>query len=968
MTIDKTDTETDTSAETPQPTFRWLPWALAGVGAVLYLFTVNHWVTLGGMTVISRVTGWDWHPGPLDWRGSFLPPLYTLLTLPVRWLPVTARPFAMNFFSLVLAVATLWELARSVKLLPQNRTRDQRLRSQNEFGVLVGNLCWIPPAFAVLLMGLQATFWENATTATGEMLDLWIFAFCFRCLMEFRVTLNDKWLAVMALVYGLGVANNWAMIAYFPFFLAGVAWIKGMEFFNASFLARTLVAGLAGLCLYLLVPWLNGLFGAPEHGYWQVLRGYLRFQKSYLVDLPFVRIPEYRAHLFMILVPSLFPLIMCCIRWPSLGGDFNPAASRMTNLILRLMHVFFLAMGAWVFFDPKFSPSELGLKLMPFLTNYYMTALVTGYLMGYVALVFGVEPGLSWYRSIGAARAVDRGVVYLAIAAVVVVPVMLFVKNYPTIAANNLDLAGRYAKLVADSLPASNTVVLSDNSLELMLLKAQLAREGKPDNNLLLETRSLASPEYLKFLFETQPRYRPYLFRTNLPSGRVPDLVLARFLGNIARSNHVYYIHPSFGYYFESFYPRPHGLVYELKLYPTNRVILPPKLTQEDIDENENFWFGQQDALFPEVTRSRRICYEAFQIGQYLSSSLDYWGVQLERAGRIAPAGTRFDQALRLNPDNIVAELNFRFNLGLAKGIAKAIEPDKSLKERLRQYGNIDAAMGPNGPFEELQSDYDIGTIYALEGNLRQAMREFQRASELDPSWIEPRIAIAKTYVQLRMPELAVEATRQVKLMETGPQLGITNRVELLRVQAFALAETGKAGEGEKLLLDAVRRENGDVNMLGLLSQFYIQTLRTNDALATIDRLLTVAPDNTWGLFNKGKMFYTSKRYAEAVDCFNKLMSSDRKAFEPLLYRAICYLQMGNLPAAKADYEELLRLAPEPLYYVYFGLGEIAYREKATEKAVEYYGRYLELAPLFIRKGQEYKDTQARYAGLKGSK
>jgi tetratricopeptide (TPR) repeat protein len=511
-------------------------------------------------------------------------------------------------------------------------------------------------------------------------------------------------------------------------------------------------------------------------------------------------------------------------------------------------------------------------------------------------------------------------------------------------------------------------VVLSDDPVELMLLQAEWAREGKPNNDLLLETRSLNSPEYLKYLSQSYPDYRPYLFRTNLPSGRVPELVLARFLVNLSRSNHLYYLHPSFGYFFEPFYVRPHGLVYELKIYPTNRVVLPPPLAQEDIDENENFWFGQQEALFPAVTSATAVSYEGFQVSQYLSRSLDYWGVQLQRAGRVGPAGTRFDQALRLNPGNIVAELNYRFNQGLAKGSVKAIEPDKSLKERLRQFRNIDAAMGPNGPFDELQSDFDIGTIYALEGNLRQAMREFQRAADLNPSWVDARLAIAKTYVQLNMPAEAVEVARQAGTLESGPQMGLTNRVELLRVQSFSLAETGKADEGERLLQEAVKRENNDVNMLGLLSQFYVQTRRTNDALATIDRLLIAAPDNAWALFNKGKLLYAAKKYAEAIDCFNKLMSTDRKTFEPLLYRAICYLQLGNLPAAKTDYEELVNLAPEPLFYVYYGLGEIAYREKATEKAVEYYGRYLELAPLYIRKGQEYNEIKARYASLKGGK
>jgi len=64
---------------------------------------------------------------------------------------------------------------------------------------------------AALACGLQITFWENATSGTGEMFDLLLFAYMIRCLLEYRVSGRTSWLARFAFVNGLGTADDWAM-------------------------------------------------------------------------------------------------------------------------------------------------------------------------------------------------------------------------------------------------------------------------------------------------------------------------------------------------------------------------------------------------------------------------------------------------------------------------------------------------------------------------------------------------------------------------------------------------------------------------------------------------------------------------------------------------------------------------------------------------------------------------------------
>ena len=60
-------------------------------------------------------------------------------------------------------------------------------------------------------------------------LDLLLFAYIIRNLLEFRLDANDGWLLRAAFVYGLGITNNWAMIGFFPLFLAALIWIRGLS-------------------------------------------------------------------------------------------------------------------------------------------------------------------------------------------------------------------------------------------------------------------------------------------------------------------------------------------------------------------------------------------------------------------------------------------------------------------------------------------------------------------------------------------------------------------------------------------------------------------------------------------------------------------------------------------------------------------------------------------------------------------
>jgi len=117
-----------------------------------------------------------------------------------------------------------------------------------------------------------------------------------------------------------------------------------------------------------------------------------------------------------------------------------------------------------------------------------------------------------------------------------------------------------------------------------------------------LDTQSLNWPAYLQFLHNKFPQKWPKLVsatdvRSLNPIGLVGALTM------LSKSNELYYLHPSFGYYFEQFYQEPHGLVYKLKILPGD-TLLPPSPDKNQIAENQAFWTRVETQAFAPIIRA----------------------------------------------------------------------------------------------------------------------------------------------------------------------------------------------------------------------------------------------------------------------------------------------------------------------------------------------------------------------------
>ena len=950
-----------------------MPWLLGTTMFILYVLTLNRWVTLANLLPVAKLSGFLWQPDISN-------PLLFLFTLPFRLLPVAAVPLAVNLFAAACAAVTLALLARSVAILPHDRTTAQRMRERNDFAFMTARSAWFPPALAVGLLGLQFGFWQNATNFTGEMLNLLVFSFIIWLLLEYRLDERPGRLTLAALVYGAGMTDNWALIGFLPVFIAAIIWLKGWEFFSLRFLSRMTLCGLAGLSLLLLLPIVQKISGHAPYDFWDLLKPALQLDWQVIHA---VSVGSVRHNLLLMSLTSLLPLLVMSIRWSRTLGDSSHMGTALANQMFHLIHAVIFGACVWIMFDPPFSPGQLA-SGSPALTFYYLAALAIGYYCGYFLLIFGYKHKSS-RRSFkpdpalpGAFDAFSPVIYWATYAAATFAVVSLAYKNLPLIHANNDNTLKRYAELTVQSLPKGGGILLSDSEgigvpmARTLLIEAELARTKQDKDFLVVDTQSLTWAPYLRFLHQKAPDKWPKIVGDK-DMGGVNPVGLVSVFNLLAKSNNICYLNPSYGYYFEVFYPEPHGLVYQLKTLPET-TLLPPTPSAGLIQENQDFWNQTIQQEFPRVEKGAAAYYppagknpfswlirrlrsqadpnpNALFAANLYSRSLNFWGVQLQRAGQLAAAAGSFTNAIKINPDNIVAEVNLKFNRSLQAGTPSVLDPNWINSDQFGKYRDWNSLLNANGPFDAPNFCFQNGVLCMANTFhdqpmplMRQALAEFHRVRQLVPGSLIVRLKLAQLYLFSRLPDLALEALQDP--LNDPAQFGLSesNSVDLNVLASAAYFQKNETARGGELLdLEMSRHPDNETLVTSATQAYMLHGLYTN-ALRVINRQLAKTPNNAQWLFGKGYANLQSGHYDQAITAFTRVLEIATNDPTARFNRALAYLDSDRLDDARADYATLQSTYTNS-FQVAYGLAEVAWRQHETNEAIRNYELYLANAP-----------------------
>ncbi|HXG47968.1 MAG TPA: tetratricopeptide repeat protein, partial [Methylomirabilota bacterium] len=878
---------------------RRLPWVIAAGAWVLFLLTLNTSLPFRGVGPLAVASG-------LEWRPQFVAPVHYLVTYPVRWLPAGAQSVVMSILAAVWAAGALGLLARSVALLPHDRTRDQRSLERHPRGLLSVRSAWLPPVLAVLACGLQLTFWENAVVGTGEAFDLLLLAYVIRAVLEFRLARKDSWLYRAAFVYALGMTNNYAMIPLLPAFVLAVGWMRGRAFFQLAFLSKMLLAGLAGLAFYLVLPLVNHLAGYPEAGFWPSLTTQLGLQKQALLQFP-------RFVIVLVALTSLIPVLFIGIRWPASFGDVSAAGNTLTNLMMHMIHGVFLVFCLAVTFDLPFSPRRLAV-FWAMLPIYYLGALSIGYFAGYFLLVFNpAAPLKPWQRPSALRSAFNGAVVGLVWLAAVAVPAGLAYKNLPLIRLDKKAGMKPLAEAMVASLPPAGAVVLADDQPLLNAVALVLRQRHQADNFVLVHSQSLVHRVYHRELSRRYPGRWPVLPGESSGSLPVDIETQLQMFGEVRKILPLVYLQPTFGSYLEQYYLKPSGLVYQMVPFPPGQV-LPPRLTPAEIAAAEQAWapfLADQLVACERGTKGRQPYPPVAAVAALSSRMLNQLGVEIQRTGDYAKAGQYFALALRANAENPVAFINAEYNRQIQAGKFDSIALTDAVRQRFAAYaGNLGRLLGANGSPDEPSLALFASEYFARSRNFRQAAWYIARAMAFLPESLEPRLNYASALIQLREADQALALIAETRRLAALQGADLAVQLAFDQTEAWAYFAKGDLARAEQLLRAAQTKYPSLAGPYSTLVDIYIASGRSTNAMAVIQEQLRVQPRDVNALINYGVLLVQQGLITNAVTYFDRALLVEPGNHVALMNRAICNLNAGLLDEAERDYVTLQRNLP----------------------------------------------------------
>jgi tetratricopeptide (TPR) repeat protein len=183
---------------------------------------------------------------------------------------------------------------------------------------------------------------------------------------------------------------------------------------------------------------------------------------------------------------------------------------------------------------------------------------------------------------------------------------------------------------------------------------------------------------------------------------------------------------------------------------------------------------------------------------------------------------------------------------------------------------------------------------------------------------------------------------------------------------AFNVGNTNTALKDleEVLKLDP---SNSDATMF--LAFIAIQQKDFAKASRLVDGILEKSPNNAQALSYRGIIYMEVKVDEKSIEAFTKSLKVEPNNVATIRNRAIVNLRAGHLKAAKEDYETLQKYYPR-WHVVYYGLGEIAAKNKDNDEALANYESYLKYAPTNAvgEAAEERKTVEARLKELRGNK
>lgn len=638
-------------------------------------------------------------------------PLWNIVVLVLHAVPLGAVWTRLSVFSALCGAASVWVVFDIVRRIPHNRTGEERMA-----GMASPFAQQLSGAVAAAFLAVSAPFWIVSTRSHPGAMDVLLLLVSVLMLFRYAESPRLRWLIGWALVTGAGCAEFATLVVYAPFMGVVALWLM---YQSGQLRSRTItamaVAGVVGLSLHA----------------WTALRFYYSptFEWRAFHHLPqvFWHIGVTQYHLIAGSVPKVGWMVIATLTAvPALVIFAYPSRSTVRSALFGSIgfHFVCLLLALGILFNMPVAPWPM-LRYQPLLiTPYALTAVWAGYLAGYVYIVL-LSGVMFTIRNRSAFRALlRRGLPALWGAALIVAAWL----NAPQVGGRAL-------------APVYHAV---ERLLSALEGRDWLLTQGVLDPNILLQARARGID--LRVIDLNQQRNEAYMayVTTLFDDARLRGLAQA---GLMPMLREWLASDPEAVARVASFGPPDAWVFLECPVVP-DRLVFKAFKQPEAVDPDA--WMAIQRTFWSnEGTRLRRAARANKQsaaawLSSYVARLANDVGVFMEDRGRPEYAREAYEEARRLDPDNLSALLNL-YALARTEEAPEAEAMKAQLDRALMGVPRRAMlwSLGTRyGYVRNATLFVERGMAWAMSGRPQQAMVELKRASEL---------AGTNTFLQSRM-------------------------------------------------------------------------------------------------------------------------------------------------------------------------------------------------------------------------
>ncbi|OLS19666.1 MAG: TPR repeat-containing protein YrrB [Candidatus Heimdallarchaeota archaeon LC_3] len=325
----------------------------------------------------------------------------------------------------------------------------------------------------------------------------------------------------------------------------------------------------------------------------------------------------------------------------------------------------------------------------------------------------------------------------------------------------------------------------------------------------------------------------------------------------------------------------------------------------------------QNDAVLENVEKALKINAKSPRI-------FNYWGVALLKLNRLEEAVRKFEKAVKIDRNLIVAYSNLIYTHCLL-GNFKEADIISQYPWRLK--------------VDEIKILFSYGTVLAELGRHEKAIEKFEQVWERDSRLNHNYLAWTDCLISLNRFEEVLEKVEE--WLEINPDSD-----KAYNYWGVALLNLDRVEEGMKKFHKATKL-NPNITLplenwgyaLGILGKY-------EEAIEKYQKIIEMDPLNAIAYYFWGLGLQRSNKFMEAIEKFKKATEFDPYLTDAYCDWALTLGTLGDLEAASNMYQKVIELEPNnAIIYNYWGV--ILLQMQLFEDAIEKFKKAIDLEPKF---------------------